>query len=156
SKGVASVMPVQLKPTGQLGRYRILEPLGAGGMGDVYLAQDTRLGRRVALKVMKAELAARRDARQRFDREAQAAALLPHPNLCPIYDVGEDNGTPYLVMEFIEGKPLGDLIDSDNPWPPSTVLALVQKLAAAIGLLHEHGIVHRDLKPDNILIRPGG
>jgi formylglycine-generating enzyme required for sulfatase activity len=146
--------PVALPP--QFGRYRIVERLGAGGMGAVYLAEDTLLSRQVAVKVPHFTADESPVAIQRFLREARAAAALNHPNLCPVFDAGEVDGTHYLVMPFIEGTPLSKLIHEGQPWEPEKALALVQKLAAVLQVLHEHGLIHRDLKPSNVMIRAGG
>ncbi len=136
----------------QFGRYRILTKLGRGGMGTVYLAHDTQLGRRVALKVPHFTAEHEPVARERFYREARAAATLNHPNLCPVYDVGEVGGTHYLTMAYVEGQPLSDLLRGGKPLAPRQAALLVTKLAAALGEAHRHGIVHRDLKPSNVMI----
>src|SRR5262245_8341633 len=135
------------------GRYRIVRPLGEGGMGSVYLAQDTQLDRLVALKVPRLgddeqpaphELA-------RFFREARAAASLSHPNLCPIHDVGEIGGTPYLTMAYLEGRLLSDIIES-GPMAQRSCALIVRRLAQALQGAHARGVIHRDLKPSNIMI----
>jgi hypothetical protein len=137
----------------QIGRYRLERLLGRGGMGAVFLAYDTQLDRHVALKVPSfghddGEL------RERFLREARAAATLRHPNLCPVYDIGEQDGVYYLTMAFIDGKPLSDFLPADKPFPAREAAELVRVLALALQEAHEHGIIHRDLKPANILIGP--
>ncbi len=131
------------------GRYRIERLLGSGGMGDVYLAHDTRLDRRVALKIPK--LASDED-RERFYREARAAAGLRHPGICQIFDVDENDGTPYITMAFIDGKALSHYTNRDHPAPEQLAARLVSKIAAAMSEAHGQGVVHRDLKPSNILI----
>lgn len=136
----------------QFGRYRILQPLGQGGMGAVYLAEDTLLHRKVALKVPHFGPNASSQLHERFVREAKAAAAFDHPNLCPVYDVGCIDGVHYLTMRFIDGKSLGAFIHPDKPLPVRTVLALVRKVALALAEAHQKGIVHRDLKPSNIMI----
>ena len=136
----------------QFGRYRILKPLGQGGMGAVYLAHDTRLDRRVALKVPFFHPSDGPQAVARFEREARAAATLDHPNLCPIFDVGEVDGTPYLTMPYIEGQPLSEAIPRGQQVPEAQAAALVRKLALALAEAHEKGVVHRDLKPGNIMV----
>ncbi len=133
------------------GRYRIIRTLGRGGMGAVYLAHDTQLDRQVALKVPHFTHSEGTDAIERFYREARAAATLDHPNLCPIYDVGQNDGIHYLTMPFIEGKPLSEVIDPDKPTPMRQAAAVVRKLALALQEAHSRGIVHRDLKPANIM-----
>jgi formylglycine-generating enzyme required for sulfatase activity len=139
----------------QFGRYRIVRPLGAGGMGAVYLAEDTVLGRRVALKVPHLT-AASPAVVERFYREARMAAGVEHPHLCAVYDVGQVDGVHYLTMPFIEGRPLSQLVDPDKPWPPRDAVALVHKLALATEVMHRQGVIHRDLKPGNVLLRPNG
>jgi serine/threonine protein kinase len=142
-------------PLERLGRYRIVRSLGRGGMGSVYLAHDTQLDRPVALKVPHfAEEGP--EARERFYREARAAATLRHPNLCPVYDVGEVDGVPYLTMAYIEGQSLADRLRAGSPWPPAEAAALVRRLALALEAAHRHGIVHRDLKPANVLLGADG
>ena len=135
----------------QFGRYRIIRTLGRGGMGAVYLAHDTQLDRQVALKVPHFTPTEGADAIERFYREARAAATLDHPNLCPVYDVGQIDGTHYLTMPYIEGKPLSEAIDPARPTPMRQAAAVVRKLALALHEAHSRGIVHRDLKPANIM-----
>ena len=135
----------------RFGRYRILKTLGKGGMGTVYLAHDTQLDRPVALKVPHFA-AADAWAMARFQREARIAAGIHHPNLCPVHDVGDVNGIPYLTMAYIEGRPLSTFLRGDKPLPQRQVALLVRKLAAALQEAHRQGIVHRDLKPANIMI----
>jgi len=129
----------------RLGPYEIVAPLGAGGMGEVYRARDTRIGREVAIK-----LSAERFS-DRFNREARAIASLNHPNICTLHDVGPN----YLVMELVEGPTLGELIER-GPIPAEEVLAIARQIADALEAAHEIGIVHRDLKPGNIKIKPDG
>lgn len=140
----------------QLGRYRLLKPLGQGGMGSVYLAEDTVLRRRVAVKVPLLSKADGTALRERFLREARSAAAIKHANVCPVLDVGEDKGVPFLVMELLEGTPLSDVPEAGQPWPVGRAAALVRTLAVAVGELHQHGLVHRDLKPSNVMLRPDG
>jgi serine/threonine protein kinase len=138
-----------------LGRYRLLRLLGQGGMGSVYLAEDTQLGRQVAVKVPHQSMSNSGTLRARLIGEARAAAAIDHPNLCPIYDVGEDQGVPYLVMPFVAGTPLSSLIGPEQSWEPARALALVHKVAMAVGAAHARNVIHRDLKPSNIMVRPG-
>jgi predicted Ser/Thr protein kinase len=140
--------------SGQFGRYQIRRLLGRGGMGTVYLADDTELHRPVALKVPHYFRAGDVTARERFRREGRAAAALDHPHLCRVYDVGEFEGVPYLTMAYIEGRPLGD--PADGPLSAERLVAIAQKVALALGYAHAHGVVHRDLKPSNILIDARG
>src|SRR5271167_2508094 len=124
----------------KLGPYEILAPLGAGGMGAVYRARDTRLGRDVAIKIASAQFS------ERSEREARAVAALNHPNICHLYDVGAN----FLVMELIEGEtPRG-------PMPPEEVVRIAQQIASALDAAHEKGIVHRDLKPANLKVTADG
>jgi predicted Ser/Thr protein kinase len=136
----------------QFGRYRIVRRLGAGGMGTVYQAYDPELKRDVALKVPHRLATDAPDFLERFRREARAAAGLSHPNLCPVYDVGERDGVPYFAMAFIEGRPLCDFLGG-KPLPQRKVADVVRKVALALAHLHERGLVHRDLKPSNILVK---
>ena len=139
----------------QFGRYIILSRLGGGGMGAVYLAEDSQLGRRVALKVPSFGPEEGEESRNRFLEEARAAATLDHPSLCPVYDVGEVDGRLYLTMAYIEGKSLAEIVRSEG-MPERQVAALVGKLAVAMQEAHARGIIHRDLKPANIMIRATG
>jgi serine/threonine protein kinase/uncharacterized protein YkwD/Leucine-rich repeat (LRR) protein len=133
------------------GRYHIKKKLGQGAMGAVYLAEDTQLARDVALKVPKFS-AEQTELLRRFQREAQAVAHLRHVNICPVYDVGQIDGTHYLTMAFIDGKSLKDFIDHDKPMPQAQAATVVRKLALALAEAHNHGVVHRDLKPANIMM----
>jgi formylglycine-generating enzyme required for sulfatase activity/serine/threonine protein kinase len=139
----------------QFGRYRIIRRLGQGGMGSVYLAEDTQLRRRVALKVPDFGVSDGPEARRRFLHEARAAATLDHAYLCPVYDVGEVDGRLYLTMAFIEGPSLAAAIGAAG-WPPRKVAALVGKLALAMQEAHAKGVIHRDLKPANVMIKSTG
>lgn len=150
-------MALSLNLPHQIGHYRIIQCLGEGGMGTVYLAEDLMLAtRKVALKVP--NLDSKRGPRilERFLREAKVAANITHPNFCTIYDYGEDNGRPYIVMPVIEGKTLSKLLASSQPWPPAQAVRLVHTLATALADLHNQHIYHRDLKPSNIMIRSDG
>jgi formylglycine-generating enzyme required for sulfatase activity/serine/threonine protein kinase len=138
------------------GRYRILKRLGQGGMGAVYLADDTQLERSVALKVPNFSADDRREVVERFLREARAAAKVRHPHLCPVYDVGETDGIHYMTMAYIEGQTLAVQIQSEQFRSEREAAALVHKLALALQESHAHGIVHRDLKPTNIMIDQRG
>ena len=139
----------------KLGRYEILSPLGAGGMGVVYRARDKRLERDVAIKIVSAALLIDEDARRRFRKEALALAKLNHPSIAAVYDVGEREGTDYLVMEYVPGHSLAERLKS-GPLPAVEVLSLGGEIAAALEEAHEQGIVHRDLKPGNIIVTPKG
>src|SRR5580704_8691840 len=135
----------------QFGRYRIIKALGKGAMGMVYLAEDTQLLRQVALKTPHFEQEPTPDLLERFYREARAAANLRHPNICPVHDVGQIEGTHYISMAFIDGHPLSAFIRA-KPQPERQILIVVRKLAQALEEAHERGIVHRDLKPANIMV----
>jgi serine/threonine protein kinase len=145
----------------QFGRYRIHEQLGKGAMGAIYLAHDTQLDRRVALKVPHLrgggndETPDRCDL-DRFYREASAAANLDHPNICPVYDVGQIDGIPYLTMAYIKGQPLSTYIRRDRPMSQRRVATMVRKLAQALEEAHYNGVVHRDIKPSNIMVNTRG
>jgi eukaryotic-like serine/threonine-protein kinase len=138
------------------GRYRIERKLGAGGMADVYLAEDQELGRRVAIKILNDRHAADDSFIERFRREAKNAAGLSHPNIVSIYDRGEAEGTYYIAMEYLDGRSLKELIVGRGPAPVKTAIDYARQILAAIGFAHKHGIVHRDIKPHNVLVSPEG
>ncbi len=139
-----------------VGHYRITSKLGAGGMGEVFLAEDTRLQRKAAVKFLPAEMAADSDRRQRFFQEARAASALNHPHVCVVYDVGEtDDGLPFIAMEFVEGRSL-DLLVRQGPLPASQVVEIAIQVADALDAAHARRIVHRDIKPANISLNERG
>jgi serine/threonine-protein kinase len=146
---------VQLSPGGRLGPYEILERIGAGGMGEVYRARDTRLQRTVAIKVLPPDLASDARLRSRFDREAKVISALNHPHICTLHDVGSENGVDYLVMEYCEGQTLADRIDR-GALPIDQALQLGSEIADALSRAHRAGIVHRDLKPSNVMVTASG
>src|ERR1051325_2542515 len=133
----------------RLGPYEILARIGAGGMGEVYRARDPRLGRDVAIKILLESIASR-SGWERFEREARAASALNHPNICAVYDVGEANGRPFLVMELLEGQTLRDYIGKE-PVPPKTAMALAFQIADALEAAHAKGILHRHIKQATIM-----
>ena len=137
------------------GHYRLLEPLGQGGMGEVYLATDTRLDRSVALKVLPVAVAQDPGRMNRFEIEAKAASALNHPSVTQIYEIGEDRGIHFLVMEFIEGEPLDQRI-GERPLPVQEIAGIGSQIADALDAAHAKGIVHRDIKPANIMLTPRG
>ena len=139
----------------RLGPYEVVSLLGAGGMGEVYRARDTRLDRTVALKVLSKKISTNTSARERFEREARAISALNHPNICTLFDVGTHEGTEYLVMELIDGESLADRL-SKGAMPPELVARIGAAIAEALARAHRSGIVHRDLKPGNIILTKGG
>src|SRR5512132_1803319 len=139
----------------KLGPYEILSPLGAGGMGEVYRAKDTRLGRDVAVKVLPAHMSASAELRQRLEREAKTISQLSHPHICMLHDVGHQNGTDYLVMEFLEGETLADRL-AKGALPVDQALKIGIEIAGALDAAHRSGIVHRDLKPGHVMLTKSG
>ncbi|MGE3842453.1 MAG: serine/threonine-protein kinase, partial [Vicinamibacterales bacterium] len=139
----------------QLGHYKVLALLGAGGMGQVYKARDTRLNRFVALKVVHGHLAERSDVRERFEREARAIAGLNHPHICTLYDAGHQDGIEYLVLEYIEGDTLAACL-LKGALPLDLVLRHAIEIADALDRAHRRGITHRDLKPGNVMLTKNG
>src|ERR1700693_4256737 len=139
----------------KLGPYEIQSPLGAGGMGEVYRATDTRLDRTVAIKVLASHLSSSPELKQRMEREARAISSLNHPNICHLFDIGSHNGTDYLVMEFLEGETLADRLRK-GAMPLAEVMKIGIAVAEALAVAHRSGIVHRDLKPGNIMLTQGG
>jgi eukaryotic-like serine/threonine-protein kinase len=144
-----------LVPGTRLGPYEVVTSLGAGGMGEVYRARDTRLGRDVAIKILPQHLASTPEARQRFEREARAVSSLNHPHICTLYDVGHDGGTDFLVMEYLEGKMLVKRIEK-GPLATPELLPIAIQIADALDKAHRQGVIHRDLKPGNIMLTKGG
>jgi serine/threonine protein kinase/Tol biopolymer transport system component len=139
----------------KIGPYEVLSSIGAGGMGEVYRARDTRLGRVVALKILPAEFSRDRERLERFEQEAHSASALNHPNIITIYDIGSSNSTSYLSMELVEGKSLRALLD-EGLMPLRKIVSIASQLANGLAKAHSAGIVHRDLKPDNLMISKDG
>jgi eukaryotic-like serine/threonine-protein kinase len=147
--------PVALAPGLRLGPYEIQSPLGAGGMGEVYRARDTRLDRIVAIKVLSSQLSSEPQFRERFDREARAISALEHAHICPLYDIGEHEGTSFLVMQYLEGETLDARLQR-GPLPFDSALQYAMQIADALDKAHRAGIVHRDLKPGNVMLTKAG
>ncbi len=167
--GLAPDMPQLLKPDTRVGAYRIIRLLGEGGMGMVFLAEDTRLNRKVALKFLPPIATASRQKRERFRQEARAAARLNHPNICTVHDIGEYEEQPYLVMEYVEGTTLREVLDryrrkpeevgangneTTGRLPLSKALDFGHQIGRALAAAHRAGVVHRDIKPENIMVTP--
>ncbi len=149
------LMADRLAPGSHVAHYRVVSRLGEGGMGAVYLADDTRLGRRVALKVLPADVAADPERMQRFEQEAKLASALTHPNVAYIYEIGEDDGLHFLAMEYVEGEPLSVRL-SRGPLNFSELLSVGIQVADALDHAHSKSIVHRDIKPSNLMLTPRG
>ena len=139
----------------KLGPYEVVSPLGAGGMGEVYRAIDTRLDRTVAIKILPAHLSSNPEAKQRFEREARAISSLNHPNICTLHDVGHQDGIDFLVMEFLDGETLADRL-LKGPLPPEQVLKYGIEICEGLEKAHRCGLTHRDLKPGNVMLTKGG
>lgn len=152
----AGLNPGPIVPPASFGRYRIERSLGKGGMGVVYLAEDLQLHRKVAIKIPSASIAEDADLASRFEREARAAAILRHPHICTVFDVGEFQGIRFLTMEYIDGAPLSQVISRSKSIPPKKAAAAIRKLALALQHAHDMGIVHRDLKSSNVMVDRSG
>ena len=144
-----------LQPSTRLGPYEIVSAIGAGGMGEVYRARDTRLDRIVAVKVLPTHLSSDPQSRERFDREAKAISSLSHPYICQLYDVGHQDAVDFLVMEYLEGETLAHRLRK-GPLPPDQVLQYAIQITDALDAAHRHGVIHRDLKPGNIMLTKSG
>ncbi len=149
------IAPMSLAPGTRLGPYEIVAPLGAGGMGEVYRAKDTRLGRDVAVKVLPQHLSSNAEIRARFDREAKTISSLNHPNICTLHDIGREGDTDYLVMELIEGETLAQRL-TKGALPMAEVLKVGAQIADALDRAHRAGVMHRDLKPGNVMLTKSG
>jgi len=139
----------------QLGPYEIVGALGAGGMGEVYRARDTRLGREVAIKILPASFASDPERLRRFEQEARAVAALNHPNILAVHDIGTEDGAPFLVTELLEGETLRERVRG-GALPVRKALDIAVQAARGVAAAHEKGIVHRDLKPANIFVTSDG
>jgi eukaryotic-like serine/threonine-protein kinase len=146
---------VTFSPGIRLGFYEVLAPLGAGGMGEVYRARDTRLSREVAIKVLPAEMASDRERLKRFEKEARSASSLNHPSIVTIYEIGQADSVSYIAMELVEGKTLRELV-AGGPLPIKKLLQIGAQVAEGLSRAHEAGIVHRDLKPENVMVTKDG
>src|SRR3954447_4927897 len=146
-----------LSPGTKLGPYEVIAAIGAGGMGEVYQARDTRLDRSVAIKIVSGDLTANPELRQRFEREARALSSLSHPHICALYDIGQldANGSDYLVMEYLEGETLAKRLEH-GAMPIRELLKARVEVADALAKAHRQGLVHRDLKPGNIMLTKSG
>src|SRR5689334_10118011 len=138
-----------------VGHYRIVSKIGAGGMGEVYLAEDLQLGRRVALKILPPDLTGDDERLRRFEQEARAASALNHPNIITIHEVGTHNGARYIATEFIEGRTLRDHL-RERRLSAHEALGVAIQVASALQAAHQAGLIHRDVKPENIMLRPDG
>src|SRR5437763_7586803 len=139
----------------RLGPYEVLGPIGSGGMGEVWRGRDTRLDRSVAIKILPAELAGNAQLRMRFEREARAISQLSHPHICTLFDVGQQDGRDFLVMELLDGESLAQRL-TRGPLTMPEVLRYGMQIADALDKAHRHGIVHRDLKPGNVMLTKSG
>ena len=146
---------MSLTPGRRLGPYEILGPLGAGGMGEVYRAKDTRLGRDVAVKILPAHLSDNPEVRERFEREARAISSLNHPHICTLYDIGREGDADYFVMELLDGETLAVRLER-GPIRLEEALKIGAQIAEALAAAHKQGIVHRDLKPGNVALTNTG
>src|SRR5919202_4525907 len=144
-----------LETGAKLGRYEVRSRLGAGGMGEVYLARDPKLGREVAIKVLPATFSADAERLARFEQEACAAGALNHPNILSVHDVGAENGAPYVVSELLAGETLREALHG-APLPQRKALDYATQIARGLAAAHERGIVHRDLKPENVFVCSDG
>jgi eukaryotic-like serine/threonine-protein kinase len=150
------MQPVDQPPRVYSGRYEVTHLVARGGMAQVYRAVDLQLDRPVALKVLFPELSVDRTFVERFRREAQAAANLSHPNIVPVFDWGQDDGAYFIVMEYVDGRPLSAVLRDPEPLPPNQIAAVGAGVAAALSYAHRHGVIHRDVKPGNVLLTPDG
>ncbi len=147
--------PLSLSAGSRLGPYEVLSPIGAGGMGEVYRARDTKLKREVAIKVLPEAFAQDNERRNRFEREAQSIAALNHPNIVHVYSVEEADGVHFITMELVEGKTLAEILPK-NGFPLDRFFEMAVPLAEALAAAHDKGITHRDLKPQNVMVSDEG
>src|SRR5919201_5651010 len=147
-------MSSELPVDHQIAEYRILRLIGRGGMGVVYMAEHSALGRKVALKVLPPEFAEDEGFRDRFHREARLAASLDHPNIVPVYDAGEHEGRLWIAMRFVQGTDLREMLNQQGALHPLRAVSILGRVASALDAAHGRGLVHRDVKPGNILLEP--
>src|SRR5260370_20162333 len=153
--GETQILTPNIAPGQAVGRYRILSLLGSGGMGDVWLAEDSMLDRKVAVKLLPPRLTRDGDSLQRFLREAKAASALNHPNILTVYEIGKAGELQFIATEFIDGITLRQKLEA-GPIPFPEILEIIRQVSPALETAHSAGIVHRDIKPENIMIRPDG
>ncbi|HWD43476.1 MAG TPA: serine/threonine-protein kinase, partial [Actinomycetota bacterium] len=153
--GAADPMQPVLAVGTEIAGYRVESFISRGGMAVIYRAHDRRLGRRVALKLLAPELSQDERFQQRFLRESRLAASLDHPNIIPIYEAGEASGLLYIVMRYVEGSDMKELIDREGPLELDQITSILRQVGAALDAAHARGLVHRDVKPGNILIASG-
>ena len=144
-----------LAPGTKLGQYEVIESIGVGGMGEVYKARDLKLGREVAIKVLPQEMASDSSRLRRFEQEARAASALNHPNIVTIYEIGEHEGTPFIAMEYVNGRTLREIL-ANGPLPNDKLIRYATQMAEGLAKAHQAGIVHRDLKPENVMVTDDG
>ena len=147
---------MSISPNTTFAHYRIISKLGAGGMGEVYLAQDSKLDRKVAIKFLNEEFGKDADKLKRFVLEARSASALNHPNILTVYEIGETNGQNYIATELIDGKTLREQLQSKDSFSLNTILKTGVQVAEALSAAHQAGITHRDIKPENIMLRTDG
>ncbi|MGI8470527.1 MAG: serine/threonine-protein kinase [Pyrinomonadaceae bacterium] len=147
---------MNLRKGARIAHFKILSALGAGGMGKVYLAEDTRLDRKVAIKFLHEELSRDADKLNRFVQEAKAASALNHPNILTVYEIGMGEGKNYIATELIEGETLRERLSANEPMPINAILKIGIQVLEALSAAHQAGIIHRDIKPENIMIRSDG
>src|SRR6266568_1260525 len=146
-------MSKELSTNTTLSHYRIVSKIGEGGMGEVYLAQDTKLDRKVAIKFLNEEFSKDEDKLNRFVREAKAASALNHPNILTVYEIGEVDGKNYISTELIDGQTLREHLSQKEALPLNSILKIGVQVAEALSAAHQAGIIHRDIKPENIMLR---
>src|SRR5262245_11038771 len=153
--GLLAAIPAHSLIGTTLSHYQILAPLGRGGMGEVFLATDTELGRKVALKLLPAHWTSDAERVRRFKQEARAASALNHPNILTVHEIGQVDDRHFIVSEFVEGDTLRQRMQN-GPMPPAAALEIAAQVASALAAAHTAGIIHRDIKPENVMIRPDG